>query len=79
MTDPSKFKNRRRMAWVSVCTLVGFTIGIGYRVFIVGDDPTSWTAIASMILGSFAGIVLAYTGAAAYEHTRQQNDQSGSR
>lgn len=72
----ARFRNRRRMAWVSMFALVGFGFGMGYRLFVVGDDPSNWTGIASVVLGSFAGIVLGYTGAAAYEHTRARHDQS---
>lgn len=62
------------MAWLSIVTLVVFVHGMMYRLFVVGDDPNAWTAIAGMTIGALAGIVLGYTGAAAYEHTRQAPD-----
>lgn len=60
------------MAYVAFAVLVGFTVGIGVRLFWVGDDPNSWVAIASMTIGSLAGIVLAYTGAATYDQVKQR-------
>lgn len=67
------WKNRRKMAWIAFATLVGFTIGIGIRLFVFADDPNSWVAIASMTIGSLAGIVLAYTGAATYDQVKQRD------
>ena len=70
MTD--RWKNRRKMAWLSFTILCAFTGGIAVRLFFFGDDPNSWTAIAGMTIGSLAGIVLAYTGAATYDQVKQR-------
>ena len=72
-----RFTQRRRMAWVSMCTIVAFTIGMGYRLFIEGDDLNAWTAMATMTVGVLAGIVLGYTGAASYEQVKQAELESG--
>ena len=69
------WKNRRKMAWISLGILCGFTVGIGVRLFVFGDDPNSWTAMAGMTIGSLAGIVLGYTGAATYDQIKQRDQE----
>jgi len=74
--DPStRFKNRRRMAWGAFLTLVVFAFGLAVRLFIMGDEPEPWTVIANVVLGALVSIVLAYTGAAAYEHVKSSRNQ----
>lgn len=74
--DPDdKWKNRRSMAWVSFYMLCGITVGVCVRLFYFGDDPNSWTAIAGMTIGSLAGIVLGYTGAATYDQVKQREEK----
>jgi len=75
--DP--WKHRRRIAYVAFAVQpCAFVVGMGIRLFVFGDDPNSWTAIASMTLGSLAGIVLGYTGAATYDQVKQRDHESQS-
>lgn len=67
MTD--NFRNRRRMAWGSWLVLVGLSFVMGYRLA-QGDDPNTWTGIATMVLGCFTAIVTAYAVAASYEKVK---------
>jgi len=62
-----RFKNRRRMAWLSFVMLCSVTIVMLYRL-LIGDDPNHWTGIATMVLGCFTAIVSAYAIIATVEH-----------
>ena len=72
MTQAS-WKNRRRMAWASFAIVVGFLLGVSYRLFYCGDDPTAWTGILTILLGGLIGIVIGYAGFATMADIKEKN------
>ena len=57
------------MAWLSFGALGAVLLVMLYRLAL-GDDPNSWTGIATMVIGCFTAIVTAYAVAASYEKVK---------
>lgn len=69
MPDPvtlDRFKNRRRLAWLSFALLAGFMVTMCARLA-VGDDPNSWTGLGGVVITMLTTVVLGYQGSVAYE------------
>jgi len=54
------------MAWMSFGLICLFAAAASFRLF-VGDDPNPWTGIIGILMGVLGGIVISYTGFAAWE------------
>lgn len=67
----ARFKNRRRMAW---CSFLLLTVsGIGLIAWGAGSDAAAerinvMFPLLTLVVGTYVSIILAYYGAAAYEH-----------
>lgn len=65
-----RFKNRRKMAWLSFGMLCIVTLVMLYRLGVKADDPTAWTGIATVVLGCFVTIVTTYAITATVEQVK---------
>tara|TARA_Y100000114_G_scaffold43216_1_gene38665 strand:- start:18116 stop:18370 length:255 start_codon:yes stop_codon:yes gene_type:complete len=64
------FKNRRRMAYLSVGSLVAILATMCGDILFNGGHPNDWTGIASAIILCFTGITGTYMGSATYENVK---------
>jgi hypothetical protein len=59
-----RWKNRRRMAWITLLS------GVSFPLLILGSESPTLGQIALPFYGFVAGVVMAYIGAATYEDTK---------
>lgn len=64
--NPSRFKNRTRMAWLSFALLALFILTMCIRLAL-GDDPNSWVGLGLGVLAMLTSIVLGWQGSVVYE------------
>ena len=62
-----KWKNRRKMAWLSMIA------GLLFPLLILASESPTLGQIALPFYGFVAGIVMTYIGAATYEDTRKKD------
>lgn len=74
MTQAS-WKNRRRMAWLSWFGIFIMMMGATYRLMFVGDDPSAWTGIISILVSVFGAIVVGYSGFATWEQIKSKEKE----
>lgn len=68
-----RFKNRRRMAWLSFWFLFGggaILISLGMSSDALSGRIAAMATVISMVFGAAVAVVLGYVGAASYEHAR---------
>jgi len=59
-----RWKNRRRMAWITLLS------GVAFPLLILGSESPTLGQIALPFYGFVAGVVMTYISAATYEDTK---------
>ena len=68
----ASWKNRRRMAWLAFGGIMLLTIAAAYRLAFLGDDPSNWTGIVTILVGILGGMCISYSGFATYADVKAQ-------
>lgn len=67
ITDPERFKNRTRLAWVSMFAMIGFAYILIFKV--PPANVEAYGTIIAWCMSTFAAVILAYMGATSYTQT----------